>query len=102
MSIEPGLYEHFKGGRVVVLGTAKHSEAHHMQLVVYHDAKNPDQLWARPLEMFDQRLQRGEYDGPRFWPIEEDGTPIKRAAEEKKAEPEQPRHDASMVGQRQS
>jgi hypothetical protein len=102
MTIEPGLYQHFKGGRVRVLGTATHSEAHHMKLVVYHDVENPEQLWARPLEMFVQYIRRGAYDGLRFWPIKEDGTPIARPELERKPEPTRPAHDASRVGQRQS
>ncbi len=102
MEIKPGLYKHFKGGQVEVLGVAKHSEAHHMQLVIYKDVKGDD-LWARPLDMFTQRIERGEYKGPRFWAINKDGSPVEPPKEEEpEAAPEPPRYDASMIGQRQS
>jgi hypothetical protein len=101
MDIKPGPYKHFKGNKVEVLGVAKHSEAHHMQLVVYKDAEH-DHLWARPLDMFTQQIERGEYKGPRFWAVNKDGTPVEQTEEEAVQEPEKPRYDASTIGQRQS
>lgn len=102
MEIKPGLYKHFKGGKVEVLGVAKHSEAHHMQLVVYKDPEH-DHLWARPLDMFTQHIERGEYKGPRFWAVKADGSPVVPPEEsEPEPEPEKPRYDASTIGQRQS
>jgi hypothetical protein len=102
MEIKPGTHKHFKGGKVEVLGVAKHSEAHHMQLVVYKDAKG-DQLWARPLDMFTQRIERGDYKGPRFWAVDKNGKPLNPPEEhEPEPEPEPPPYDASTIGQRQS
>ena len=126
MEIEPGLYEHFKGGKAVVFGVAKHTEAHHMQFVFYMDVEGGE-MWTRPIDNFTQRIQRDEYDGPRFWRIGTfddavtllpDGTSLfaggdtsvedtdKQTADEKaeaaKAADAPARHDASTMGQRPS
>ncbi len=63
----PGVYEHYKGHKYLVLGTAAHSETLE-RLVVYvalYDSPGP-RLWVRPRSMF---LQTVEIDGlpmPRF------------------------------------
>ena len=101
MNIEPGPYKHFKGDTVEVLGVAKHSEAHHMQLVIYQH-EGSAQLWARPLDMFTQRIERPEYTGLRFTPLDKNGKPIKELAPEPEPEVEPPPYDASTIGQRQS
>lgn len=54
--IKPGIYEHFKGKRYEVLGTALHSETKE-KLVLYKALyKSEDfpegQLWVRPESMF--------------------------------------------------
>lgn len=51
--LQLGTYQHYKGKKYLVLGTAKHSETLE-ELVVYvtlHDNKESS-LWVRPLKMF--------------------------------------------------
>lgn len=54
-------YRHFKGGEYEVTGFAKHSESGE-KLVIYRSLSNPDEVWARPYEMFTETLWR---DGER-------------------------------------
>lgn len=67
MSVEPGIYQHFKGDVYFVSGVVEHSETHE-QLVVYFplDRFPGWKVWARPLAMFEEEV---EYEGqrvPRF------------------------------------
>jgi hypothetical protein len=62
-SLKPGIYRHFKGDEVKVIGVARHSEDHGQEFVVYdHDGT----LWVRPLSMFLENVERDGYKGPRF------------------------------------
>jgi len=56
---EPGIYQHFKGGRYRVLGVARHSETLE-PMVVYLNAKG--ELWVRPEAMFNEMVN----GAPRF------------------------------------
>lgn len=61
--LKPGVYEHYKGGRYLVLGVATYSEDGG-KLVVYvplYEAHFP--LWALPLGRFTDVLPEGR---PRF------------------------------------
>lgn len=69
-SIKPGIYQHYKGKRYRVIGTARHSET--LQEVVVYQALydsaefGKDAVWVRPLVMFKEMV---EVDGqlvPRF------------------------------------
>ncbi len=53
MEIKKGIYKHYKGGMMEVVGVAKHSETLE-DLVVYKalDKNEISELWARPLAMF--------------------------------------------------
>ena len=64
-AIPPGIYEHFKGARYKVLGTARHSETERC-FVVYETQKEPRSTWIRPLEMFQQSVTRDGVTKPRF------------------------------------
>ena len=64
--IKPGFYKHFKGGIYEVIGVAKNSEDPTQKLVIYYDSNK--QLWARPIEMFLENIERDNYGGPRFQP----------------------------------
>tara|TARA_B110000114_G_C14917927_1_gene327249 strand:+ start:475 stop:708 length:234 start_codon:yes stop_codon:yes gene_type:complete len=63
--IKLGRYQHFKGNFYQVLYIAKHSENEEL-MVVYlplypkpHDEKdNPQDVWVRPLAMFDETIER--------------------------------------------
>lgn len=63
--VEPGTYEHFKGARYEVIGTGRHSETEEL-LVFYRKLYDDYSLWARPLTMFNEQVERDGYKGPRF------------------------------------
>lgn len=65
MTLEPGIYRHFKGGLYEVVGLARHSETEE-QLVVYRPLSGDSGLWVRPLEMWAEPVDRDGYAGPRF------------------------------------
>lgn len=52
-----GRYRHFKGSEYEVIGFAKHSETEE-KLVLYKSLKNPDEVWARPYDMFKEIIFR--------------------------------------------
>lgn len=67
MEIKPGIYEHFKGMKMKVIGIAKHSETLEDYVVYDHmgtDARS--ELWVRPLEMFVQEVEVNGQMVPRF------------------------------------
>jgi hypothetical protein len=64
-AVEPGRYRHFKGRLYEVIGTARDSETED-ELVVYRALYGDDGLWVRPRAMWDERVERDGYDGPRF------------------------------------
>lgn len=70
MSVKPGKYRHFKGKEYQVLCVARHSETLE-EMVVYKALYGDGGVWVRPLAMWDQRVQREDYDGPRFVLVEE-------------------------------
>jgi hypothetical protein len=67
--IRPGRYRHFKGNEYRVLGMARHSETME-PMVVYQALYGEGGLWVRPAAMWNQRVVRDGYDGPRFTFIE--------------------------------
>ena len=65
MPIEPGTYRHFKGAEYEVIGVARHSETEE-EHVVYRALYGEQGLWVRPVEMWDELVERDGYRGPRF------------------------------------
>ncbi|HLJ56012.1 MAG TPA: DUF1653 domain-containing protein [Chthonomonadaceae bacterium] len=66
-AIVPGVYEHYKGRKYLVLGTAAHSETME-RLVVYvalYDSPGP-RLWVRPGAMFAGTVEVDGVAVPRF------------------------------------
>lgn len=63
--ITPGRYRHFKGNEYEVIGFAKHSETEE-RLVLYRSVKNPEEVWARPYEMFREVILRDGRQIKRF------------------------------------
>ena len=59
-----GVYEHYKGGRYFVLGTAMHTENKEM-MVVYRDLSS-NELYVRPKEMFLENVMKEGKEVPRF------------------------------------
>ena len=57
MSLKLGLYQHFKGNKYQVIDLAKHSENGEW-LVVYRALYGDKGLWVRPLDMFDETIER--------------------------------------------
>jgi hypothetical protein len=65
MTLQTGLYRHYKGHEYRVFGLVRHSETEE-QMVVYQALYGDYGLWVRPLAMF---LETVEVDGetlPRF------------------------------------
>lgn len=60
-----GEYEHYKGNRYRVVGTARHSETLE-ELVVYQALYGENGLWVRPLKMFLEEVEVGGKKVPRF------------------------------------
>lgn len=70
MEIKPGKYRHFKGNLYEVIGLAHHSET--MELMVVYRALYGEQgLWVRPAAMWNETVDKPNYHGPRFVPVEE-------------------------------
>ena len=67
--IKTGLYEHFKGKRYEVIGTARHSETLE-PMVIYKALYEGDfpagSIWVRPLAMFQETVTVGGKKVPRF------------------------------------
>lgn len=65
MSVEIGLYQHYKGGLYWVMGTAKHSETLEEMVVYvkYHGPGNLGDMWVRPATMWSEEVKP---DVPRF------------------------------------
>ena len=75
MEYPKGRYRHFKGGLYEVLAVAKHSETEE-ELVIYRNVEHPEKIWARPLSMWQETVERGGQRFLRFTPVdgEEQGT----------------------------
>lgn len=70
--IQPGIYKHYKGHTVKVIGVAKHSETLEDLVVYDHMGTNElSDLWVRPLEMFEGLVEVNSEKVPRFVKIEE-------------------------------
>ena len=67
--IRPGRYRHFKGNEYEVIGFARHSETEE-KLVLYRNMKNPEEIWARPYEMFAETILLDGKEIKRFERIE--------------------------------
>ncbi len=65
MTLKSGIYRHFKGNEYEVHGVATHSETQEA-LVVYTPQYGERELWARPLSMFTQEVERDGKVQPRF------------------------------------
>lgn len=68
--INPGIYEHFKGGRYEVLGVAEHTESAE-RFVVYRALVGDDtELKVRPMYMFGEQVMVNGESVQRFRIIE--------------------------------
>lgn len=64
-----GKYRHFKGNEYEVIGFANHSESGE-RLVLYRSLANPEEVWARPYEMFRETVWHNGQQVRRFAPID--------------------------------
>ena len=69
MELKPGVYRHFKGNLYELIGLAKHSETLE-PMVVYRALYGEGGLWVRPAKMWTEKVDREDYHGPRFVPVE--------------------------------
>jgi hypothetical protein len=65
--LKAGVYKHYKGGLVYVLGQANHSETKE-KLVAYIElsGKSGAKIWVRPYDMFFENVVIGGIEKPRF------------------------------------
>jgi len=70
ITIVPGLYRHYKGNIYEVIAIATHSETLE-KLVVYKATCQPEgqNLWVRPLPMFQENVLVNGHSVPRFAPL---------------------------------
>ena len=59
--IKLGKYKHFKGNEYEVIGIAKHSET--LEEFVVYKALYNDSVWVRPIDMWNETIER---DGKTF------------------------------------
>ncbi|QEM83223.1 DUF1653 domain-containing protein [Halomonas binhaiensis] len=64
-SLVPGIYRHHKGLLYEVMGVAQHSETEE-PLVVYRALYGDYGLWVRPLDMFQESVEKNGQRVPRF------------------------------------
>lgn len=65
VTVEPGIYEHFKDQRYEVFGLTTHSETDEV-FVSYRKLYDDYSHWVRPVGMFTENVERDGYSGPRF------------------------------------
>ena len=63
--IKLGKYRHFKGNEYEIIGIAKHSEDL-SPMVVYRALYGEGGLWVRPVEMWNETIERDGKTFPRF------------------------------------
>ena len=66
--LKPGVYRHFKGNLYELIGVARHSETLE-PMVVYRALYGEGGLWVRPAYMWTEQVDRQDYCGPRFVPV---------------------------------
>lgn len=69
MDLPSGKYRHFKGGLYEIVCIAKNSETLE-DTVIYRSLTEPDKIWARPLSMWDETVERDGKEFDRFTKIE--------------------------------
>ena len=65
MELPSGKYRHFKGGLYEIVCIAKNSETLE-DTVIYRSLTEPEKIWARPLSMWDETVERGGITYKRF------------------------------------
>ena len=66
---KPGKYRHFKGREYELLYVATHSE-NLEPMIVYRALYGEKDIWVRPAAMWSEHIEREDYSGPRFIPVD--------------------------------
>lgn len=66
MSIEPGIYRHFKGKLYFVAGIGEHTETGEKYVIYYPLYPSECKMWVRPLSFWSEKVEKQEYSGERF------------------------------------
>lgn len=67
-----GLWRHYKGNVYEVIGVGTHSETLEAT-VIYRSVKNKDEIWVRPLSMWEEVVTTPFGDTARFTRIDNEG-----------------------------
>ena len=81
VTIVPGIYRHFKGGKCIVYTVAKHTETGE-EMVVYGDLDD-ENMWVRPASMWNETVWKDGSQYKRFELIDEN--PVSEIVELKRA-----------------
>lgn len=65
-----GKYRHFKGGEYEVLHVARHSETGE-EMVVYRALYGEQEIWVRPIKMWQETVKNEGKTVPRFVKIDD-------------------------------
>jgi len=55
------IYQHFKGGKYIVLEIVRFSEDENERMVIYQALYGKREKWARPLSMFSSEVDHEKY-----------------------------------------